>query len=87
MNNEDRAYIKTAMYMAMGALKVLSTAKSRVGINTVVRQLEVAVGKLDSNRSSEGRRAGGYARAKSLSPERRKEIASAAGKSRWNPQG
>jgi hypothetical protein len=45
MNVADTTYIRTAIYMAMGALKALAKDGDRIG--EIIRQLEVSVQKIE----------------------------------------
>lgn len=46
MNAEDRVYVRTAIYMAMGALKALAQDGDRIG--EIIRQLEISAGKIEA---------------------------------------
>ena len=82
LSTEDYSYVRTAIYLALGALKVLSKDESRVG--EIIRHLEVASEKLEKGKATQPAKAnGGHARAEALTPERRREIAKDAAKRRW----
>ena len=45
--------------------------------------VDIATGEVDDDQPKSGKSRGGVARAESLSPERRREIATGAAKARW----
>lgn len=82
MNVEDRTYVRTTIYLAMGALAALAADKD--SISDIIRQLGVAAEKVGGAKASQPSKAnGGNARAAALTASRRSEIAKRAADKRW----